>query len=70
MAGKSLFIDMVENTPFHTSLSESIQHVFKIFIYFHFVYFLIGKQLLYNIVLVSAIQKHESTTGIHMSLLS
>ena len=38
MAVKSLFIDMVENTPFHTSLSESIQHVFKIYLFIFILY--------------------------------
>ena len=39
------------------------------FILFFIIYlFLIGGQLLYNIVLVSAIHQHESAIGIHIPL--
>ena len=39
-----------------------------LFLFFIIYLFLIGGQLLYNIVLVSAIHQHESAIGIHMPL--
>ena len=40
---------------------------FRICILFSLSLSLIGGQLLYNIVLISAIHQHESATGVHMS---
>ena len=48
-------------------------HIFTIYIlyilfYIYLIYlFLTGGQLLYNIVLVAAVQRHESSVGLHMS---
>ena len=37
------------------------------FFCFHFLKFLFGGQLLYNVVLVSALQQHESATSVYTS---
>ena len=62
---------LVQNTDFHLSIF-SIQHFIRGLMSFLsidllFLKFLIGGELLYNIVLVSAIHQHESAISIHMS---
>ena len=42
-------------------------HIALLVFFFAFYFFLIGGQVLYNIVLASATHQHELATGIHMS---
>ena len=58
-----------QSMVFSGSVPRSDCWVF-IFIFFKCIYFLIRRWLLYNIVLVSALHRHELAIGIHMSPLS
>ena len=62
----------ISNLPKVTHLSKSardlnLDQAPESIFFIYFCKFLIGGQLLYNIVLVSAVQQHESALSIHIS---
>ena len=54
------------------NIFESINYIYFIYVSPQLFYFsfLIGGELLYNVVLASAVHQYELVTGIHMSLLN
>ena len=61
------FIIICKAPPLHHHYLALSRSSLLLFFFFFFNFFLTGRSLLYNVLLVSAIQRHELALSIHIS---